>query len=184
MSNRPIIGVTVGTPINPDKMGGTSDYSQLKNKPTINGTEIVGDLSFEDLGIDTNNFPIYAKATINEDRDGFDLTNIHFPAIKSFYDAGYTVKLVAETLFLDSPFRACADIIYIDDEQIFFEQTVYSGEFECVIAYTFIVYSEGKHEYFEREVTVPTDYVTTDMLVQAIQNYDNDVMSLLGSDEE
>ncbi len=31
--------------------GGTSDYDQLKNKPTINGVELVGDIQLEDLGI-------------------------------------------------------------------------------------------------------------------------------------
>ncbi len=31
---------------------GTRDYEKLKNKPTINGIEIVGDLTSADLGID------------------------------------------------------------------------------------------------------------------------------------
>lgn len=31
--------------------GGTTDYEALENKPTINGVEVVGDLSLEDLGI-------------------------------------------------------------------------------------------------------------------------------------
>lgn len=31
--------------------GGTTDYADLNNKPTINGVEVVGDLSLEDLGI-------------------------------------------------------------------------------------------------------------------------------------
>ena len=47
MSNRPIIGVTVGTPINPNKFGGTSDYSNLENKPKINGVELEGDFEIE-----------------------------------------------------------------------------------------------------------------------------------------
>lgn len=47
MSNRPIIGVTVGTPINPHKFGGTSDYSDLENKPKINGVELKGDFKLE-----------------------------------------------------------------------------------------------------------------------------------------
>ena len=51
MSNRPIIGVTVGTPLNPNKFGGTSDYPKLENKPKINGVELNGDMSLEQLGI-------------------------------------------------------------------------------------------------------------------------------------
>lgn len=33
--------------------GGTSDYNDLSNKPTINGTELKGNLTTEDLGIDS-----------------------------------------------------------------------------------------------------------------------------------
>lgn len=31
---------------------GTKDYTKLKNKPTINGVEVVGDLTSDDLAID------------------------------------------------------------------------------------------------------------------------------------
>ena len=31
--------------------GGTNDYNDLINKPTINGTEIVGDMTSQDLGL-------------------------------------------------------------------------------------------------------------------------------------
>ena len=41
----------VGTP------SGTKDYNKLKNHPSINGIELVGNLSFEDLG--------FKKASIN-----------------------------------------------------------------------------------------------------------------------
>lgn len=47
MSNRPIIGVTVGTPINPQRFGGTDDYLKLDNKPKINGVELKGDFKLE-----------------------------------------------------------------------------------------------------------------------------------------
>lgn len=30
--------------------GGTKDYNKLSNKPKINGVELIGDRSFEDLG--------------------------------------------------------------------------------------------------------------------------------------
>lgn len=32
--------------------GGTNDYTDLENKPKINGVSLVGDLSTEDLSID------------------------------------------------------------------------------------------------------------------------------------
>ena len=64
MSNRPIIGVTVGTPMNPQKFSGTSDYSTLENKPKINGMELKGNVTLvipnktsqlnNDLGYVTN----------------------------------------------------------------------------------------------------------------------------------
>lgn len=32
-------------------VAGTSDYEKLKNKPHLNGVELVGDKSFEDVGL-------------------------------------------------------------------------------------------------------------------------------------
>ena len=32
-------------------VSGTSDYEKLKNKPHLNGVELVGDKSFEDVGL-------------------------------------------------------------------------------------------------------------------------------------
>lgn len=34
----------------PTRVGGTDDYEELNNKPSINGVELVGDKSFEQLG--------------------------------------------------------------------------------------------------------------------------------------
>ena len=51
MSDRPIIGITVGTPLNPNKFGGsggTNDYAKLENKPKINGAELVGNLVLDE----------------------------------------------------------------------------------------------------------------------------------------
>lgn len=31
--------------------GGTNDYNELINKPTINGVEVVGDMTSQDLGL-------------------------------------------------------------------------------------------------------------------------------------
>lgn len=31
--------------------GGTTDYNQLTNKPSINGQELVGDMTSQDLGL-------------------------------------------------------------------------------------------------------------------------------------
>lgn len=48
--------LTLATPIVRD--GSTVDYNQLTNKPIINGVEITGDLSLEDLGIQpAGNYP-------------------------------------------------------------------------------------------------------------------------------
>ncbi len=35
----------------PMRVGGTSNYDELNNKPTINSIELEGDLTFEDLGL-------------------------------------------------------------------------------------------------------------------------------------
>lgn len=35
----------------PPRVGGTSNYEELNNKPTINNYELVGDLTFEELGL-------------------------------------------------------------------------------------------------------------------------------------
>lgn len=32
-------------------VAGTSDYEKLKNKPRLNGVELIGDKSFEDVGL-------------------------------------------------------------------------------------------------------------------------------------
>lgn len=32
-------------------VSGTSDYEKLKNKPRLNGVELIGDKSFEDVGL-------------------------------------------------------------------------------------------------------------------------------------
>ena len=34
--------------------GGTKDYNKLRNKPEINGVELIGDMSLEDLGIEND----------------------------------------------------------------------------------------------------------------------------------
>ena len=31
--------------------GGTKDYNELENKPTVNGVELVGDMTSQDLGL-------------------------------------------------------------------------------------------------------------------------------------
>lgn len=41
--------LTITTPVAMGKE--PTDYNNLKNKPTINGTELVGSLSLEDIGI-------------------------------------------------------------------------------------------------------------------------------------
>ena len=48
--------ITLATPIVRD--GGTVDYDQLTNKPIINGVEVSGELSLEELGIQpAGNYP-------------------------------------------------------------------------------------------------------------------------------
>ena len=48
--------LTLATPIVRD--GGTVDYNQLTNKPIINGVEVSGELSLEELGIQpAGNYP-------------------------------------------------------------------------------------------------------------------------------
>jgi hypothetical protein len=48
-------GITTGGGSNTDSSAGTTDYSQLTNKPKINGTELVGDLSITSVSGDAAN---------------------------------------------------------------------------------------------------------------------------------
>lgn len=64
--------------------GGTTDYSDLTNKPSINGVTLSGDKSLADLG---SRFII--TLTINGDSITADKT---FDEIKAAYDAGKTVE--------------------------------------------------------------------------------------------
>ena len=43
---------TLGVEENIGITGGTNDYNKLKNKPSINGVELVKNKSFSDLGMD------------------------------------------------------------------------------------------------------------------------------------
>ena len=43
---------TLGVEENIGITGGTNDYEKLKNKPSINGVELVKNKSFSDLGMD------------------------------------------------------------------------------------------------------------------------------------
>ena len=43
---------TLGVEENIGLSGGTNDYEKLKNKPSINGVELVKNKSFSDLGMD------------------------------------------------------------------------------------------------------------------------------------
>lgn len=64
--------LTLVTPA-PEKEGsGTNNYDDLTNKPRINGVELVGDLSLEDIGIpDLSNVP--TQTLSNEELD--EITN-------------------------------------------------------------------------------------------------------------
>lgn len=42
----------IGIEENIELSGGTNDYEKLKNKPSINGVELVKNKSFSDLGMD------------------------------------------------------------------------------------------------------------------------------------
>ena len=44
--------LTLTTPVAQGKEPG--DYDKLENKPKINGVELIGDLSFQDLGLPEN----------------------------------------------------------------------------------------------------------------------------------
>jgi len=46
--------LTLATPVAMGDGAGTSDYEKLDNKPVINGVEVVGTLTLEDLGIETD----------------------------------------------------------------------------------------------------------------------------------
>ena len=43
---------TIGMQESIELSGGTNDYEKLKNKPSINGVELVKNKSFSDLGMD------------------------------------------------------------------------------------------------------------------------------------
>lgn len=48
--------------------GGTKDYEKLKNKPSINGVELIGNLSLDDLGMDytINGIPLSGNPTLED----------------------------------------------------------------------------------------------------------------------
>lgn len=59
--NAIVLGTDGGIYVDVTEMGGTTDYENLQNKPTINDTELSGNLTTEDLGIiseDDNNAAI------------------------------------------------------------------------------------------------------------------------------
>ena len=66
--------LTLTTPV--AQGGGTSDYERLHNKPSINGHELVGNSSLEDIGIpDLSNVP--KEVLTIEDLD--DIISEDFP---------------------------------------------------------------------------------------------------------
>ena len=60
--------LTLTTPIVKDKKEPT-DYNILINKPSINGVELVGNLSFESLGLPANIEEVPTEPLSNEDLD-------------------------------------------------------------------------------------------------------------------
>ena len=57
----------------PGVSGGTRDYNKLLNRPTINGVELSGDMSIQDLidpdtglGLKINNIPITQTTTLSD----------------------------------------------------------------------------------------------------------------------
>ena len=55
-----------------ETIGGTSNYNNLTNKPSINGVELIGDKSWEDLGLPTST--TYSELTDYEVGYCFDIT--------------------------------------------------------------------------------------------------------------
>lgn len=112
---------------------------------------------------DTNGeSPVIVKATVNRDKGSFELVNCSFVLLREMYDKGYTLFLVADTMFDDNPIKTCAKIVYVDDETFQFSQIIADTVRGVSTSYTFFVNSEGKNEYIESEVTIPTDSGTND----------------------
>lgn len=55
--------------------GGTSDYEDLTNKPSINGVELVGDKTSEELGIEIPSLDDYALKTDLQDLQSKTITD-------------------------------------------------------------------------------------------------------------
>ena len=55
--------------------GGTSDYTELSNKPSINHVTLVGDKSFEDLGLDLSDYVAKSDIAFTESATAQEITN-------------------------------------------------------------------------------------------------------------
>lgn len=107
--------------------------------------------------IENGESPVIVRATVNRDKGTFELVNCAFCLLKEMYDNGYTIFLVADTMFDDCPIKTCAKIVYVDDETFQFSQIIADTERGVSTSYTFLVNSEGKNDYIETDVTIKTD---------------------------
>lgn len=79
--------------------GGTKDYNKLRNKPEINGIELIGDMSLEDLGIENDKSFYFVQ---NEALDTWVIVhNLNkYPAVSVIDSAGNEV--VGEIIYNDA----------------------------------------------------------------------------------
>lgn len=59
--NVDLVTENVEIPVNIEKKGGTSNYNELENKPSINGVELVGNKTTADLGIEVDTSNLVTK---------------------------------------------------------------------------------------------------------------------------
>ncbi|MBQ7962442.1 MAG: hypothetical protein IJ289_07555 [Clostridia bacterium] len=142
-----------------------ADITAEIHTPTIQ-TELYR-ATLSDSDVVNGESPVIVKATVNRDEGTFELVNCSFTLLREMYDKGYTLFLVADTIFDDNPIKTCAKIVYVDDETFQFSQIIADTERGVSTSYTFFVNSEGKKEYIETEVTIPTD--SEDSSVQKIE---------------
>ena len=80
--------------------GGTSDYNDLENKPKINGVELVGDVSLEDLGIEIPDIPENEIPEVNSKHnykvDEIEDNRIDGKFVYDNFELGYTYRYDGE----------------------------------------------------------------------------------------
>ena len=92
--------------------GGTTDYTDLENKPSINGVELIGNKTSSDLGITANSLNVYTKNEVDS-----KITNATNNLVSQDY-LNTQLSLKADTTYVSNQLLTKADIndVYTKEE--------------------------------------------------------------------